>query len=287
MHHRKRSLTATLTAAATVLGATAVTAVPAQASKAPVATIVVAPDGNDHDPGTSRRPVATLARAQQLARPLSDKADVVVKLAGGTYRLTAPLTLSNADSGRNGHTVTWTAMPGQTPVVSGGQQVTDWTLHDPSAGIYVAKVPKGADSRQLYVDGALAPRAAMTIARKDVTVTASGLTIVNPDLNYLASLPRQNRIEVESQNSFTDRYAPVQSISGTTITMQQPAWNNNNWGYDTLAKPFAGRHSAVGELLLVPEDRRAVVPGPGRRASSTTRRPPVRVRPATTSNYRA
>jgi hypothetical protein len=32
----------------------------------------------------------------------------------------------------------------------------------------------------------------------------------------------------------------VQSISGTTITMQQPAWNNNNWGYDTLASPFGG-----------------------------------------------
>ena len=27
--------------------------------------------------------------------------------------------------------------------------------------------------------------------------------------------------------------------------MQQPAWNNNNWGYDTLAKPFAG-----GQLYL-------------------------------------
>ncbi|MBM9440968.1 right-handed parallel beta-helix repeat-containing protein, partial [Streptomyces bryophytorum] len=54
------------------------------------------------------------------------------------------------------------------------------------------------------------------------------------------SLPQQSRIELESQNSFTDRYAPVQSISGSTITMQQPAWNNNNWGYDTLASPFAG-----------------------------------------------
>ncbi|MGW4079087.1 RICIN domain-containing protein [Streptomyces asiaticus] len=40
--------------------------------------------------------------------------------------------------------------------------------------------------------------------------------------------------------SFTDRYAPVQSISGRTITMQQPAWNNNSWGYDTINAPFAG-----------------------------------------------
>ena len=78
------------------------------------------------------------------------------------------------------------------------------------------------------------------INRSDVKFTSTGMTIVNSALNYLASLPEQNRVELESQNSFTDRYAPVQSISGTTITMQQPAWNNNNWGYDTLASPFAG-----------------------------------------------
>jgi hypothetical protein len=169
----------------------------------------------------------------------------VVELAGGTYRLTKPWKLTAADSGRNGHSVTWKALPGQTPVLSGGQQVTGWKLHDPEANIYVAHVPKGADSRQLYVDGAPAPRASITIARSDVKVTPTGLTIVNPDLGYLASLPRQNRIEVESQNSFTDRFAPVESIDGTTITMQQPAWKNNNWGYDTIASPFAG-----GTLLL-------------------------------------
>ena len=106
-------------------------------------------------------------------------------------------------------------------------------------------MPAGTDSRQLYVDGALAPRAAIAINRSDVSITDTGMTINNSALDYLASLPEQNRIELESQNSFTDRYAPVQSISGTTITMQQPAWNNNNWGYDTLASPFAG-----GQLYL-------------------------------------
>ncbi|MDD1059963.1 ricin-type beta-trefoil lectin domain protein [Streptomyces cocklensis] len=166
--------------------------------------------------------------------------DIVVQLAGGTYRMSSPLVLGSADSGSNGHQVIWQAAPGEQPVLSGGQQVTGWTLKDASSNIYAASVPAGSDSRQLYVDGALAPRAAVSIARSDVKITAAGMTIVNPALNYLASLPQQNRIELESQNSFTDRYAPVQSISGSTITMQQPAWNNNNWGYDTLASPFAG-----------------------------------------------
>ncbi|MFJ9787424.1 hypothetical protein ACIRSS_48165 [Amycolatopsis sp. NPDC101161] len=223
-----------LTALAVAAGVTALTAVPADAAGIPAFTIVVAPHGGE-----------TLQHAQKLARTLSSLADVHVELAGGTYRLSTPLKFTAEDSGRNGHTITWQGRPGQTPVLSGGQPVTGWKLHDPAANIFVADVPKGADSRQLYVDGASAPRAAITIARTDVQVTATGLTIVNPALGYLASLPAQNRIEVESQNSFTDRYSPVQSIAGTTITMQQPAWNNNNWGYDTLARPFAG-----GTLLL-------------------------------------
>src|SRR6185312_6525752 len=170
---------------------------------------------------------------------------IVVQLAGGVYRLSAPLVLGAADSGSNGYPVTWQAASGATPVISGGQQVTGWTLHDSTNNIYSASVPAGTDSRQLYIDGALAPRAAISINRSDVAMTTSGMTIKNSALNYLASLPEQSRIELESQNSFTDHYAPVQSISGTTITMQQPSWNNNNWGYDTLASPFAG-----GQLYL-------------------------------------
>ncbi|WP_405590152.1 NEW3 domain-containing protein [Streptomyces sp. NBC_01190] len=239
MHRYPRAATATLAATLAAWAGTALTAAPAHASASRMDRIVVSPAG-DHVSRAAGRHVTTIQEAQKLARTLSGKADVVVSLAGGTYRLTEPWKLTSADSGRNGHTVTWQALPGQKPVLSGGQQVTRWTLHDTADNIYAASVPAGADARQLYVDGALAPRAAVTIARSDVKVTPSGMTIVNPALDYLATLPQQNRIEVESQNSFTDRYAPVQSISGTTVTMQQPAWNNNNWGYDTLASPFAG-----------------------------------------------
>ena len=39
---------------------------------------------------------------------------------------------------------------------------------------------------------------------------------------------------------------PVQSISSNTITMQQPGWNNNTFGYDTLTSPFR-----AGPMYLV------------------------------------
>jgi hypothetical protein len=244
MHRYPRATVAAFAAALTALAGSVLTAAPAHASPRPVTHILVSPAGVPA-PAAAGRHVTSIAAAQKLARTLSATSDVVVSLAGGTYRLSEPWKLGAADSGRNGHTVVWQAQPGQTPVISGGRQVTGWTLKDASNNIYAAPVPVGTDSRQLYVDGALAPRAGITISRSDVKVTPSGLTIVNPALNYLASLPQQSRIEVESQNSFTDRYAPVQSISGSTITMQQPAWNNNNWGYDTIASPFAG-----GQLLL-------------------------------------
>ncbi|WP_033262085.1 RICIN domain-containing protein [Amycolatopsis vancoresmycina] len=239
MPPNRRSVVAAI---ATALAVSAFAAPPAHAA---TVTIAVAPDGNDSNPGTPDQPVATPARAQQLARAQSAANDVVVQLAGGTYRLSAPLALTSADSGQNGHTVTWQAASGQTPVLSGGSQVTGWSVQDSGQNIWVASVPQNADSRQLFVDGSLAPRAAITLSRNDVQFTTSGMTITNSALNYLATLPQQNRIEVESQNSFTDRYSPVDHISGSSIVMQQPAWNNNNWGYDTLAKPFGG-----GQLFL-------------------------------------
>ncbi|WP_328644388.1 ricin-type beta-trefoil lectin domain protein [Amycolatopsis sp. NBC_00348] len=231
--------------AAALVTALVVTALAAPPAHAATVTIAVSPTGDDADPGTPEQPVATPARAQQLARARSAADDVVVQLAGGTYRLAAPLTFTSADSGRNGHTVTWRAASGQTPILSGGTQVTGWTVQDAGQNVWVASVPRGADSRQLFVDGATAPRASIPISRSDVQITTAGMTIVNSALDYLATLPQQNRIEVESQNSFTDRYSPVDHVSGTSVVMQQPAWNNNNWGYDTLAKPFGG-----GRLFL-------------------------------------
>ncbi len=226
-----------------VVGATPALAVPPHPGRT---TIVVSPTGDDHNQGTPGKPLRTLPAAQAMARASARAGSAVtVELRDGTYRLDKPLRFTAEDSGTSAKPVTWTAAKGAHPIISGGGAVTGWTSYDAGKNIFVASVPKGQDSRQLYKNDMAVPRAAIKIARSDVTITESGMEIKNPALNYLATLPDQNRIEVESQGSFTDRYAPVQNISGTTITMQQPAWQNNNWGYDTLARPFAG-----GQLLL-------------------------------------
>lgn len=53
-------------------------------------------------------------------------------------------------------------------------------------------------------------RAPPSIGR--LTFTNAGLTFSNPALDYLNSLANQNRVELETVNSFSDRCSPVQSV---------------------------------------------------------------------------
>jgi hypothetical protein len=181
----------------------------------------------------------SLAGAQAAVRSLNDAMsdDIVVQLADGVYRLAAPFRLTGEDSGTNGHTVVWQAAPSARPAISGARAVTGWTLADAGRNIWRADVGAGIDARQLYVDGAIATRARTQVNRSDFTATNTGLRFSNGALSYLNNLANQNRIQMESVNSFTDRYVSVQGISGNFITMQQPGWNNNTFGYDTFTSP--------------------------------------------------
>jgi hypothetical protein len=231
-----------LAAALTATGVFGVLTPPAQAAPKEH-VIVVAPPGtknaSDRGPGTFGLPLATLREAQRRSRIQAAKGDrdVTVHLRSGTYRLSEPLRFDAADSGRGGHIVTWRGGR-HTTVLTGAQSVTGWALDDPVTGVYKAHVGTGFDTRQLYVDGALAQRARIRLARTDITLNAAGFTLNNPELAYLATLPDQQRIEFQAMQSFTNRFAPVQSISGTTVVMQQPAWDNNTYGYDALQAPF-------------------------------------------------
>lgn len=125
----------------------------------------VAPDGNDQWSGQQSAPnaaktdgpFATLVRAQKAVRAARDSANGArtVTVRGGRYELSAPLTFSPEDSGTTERPVTWRAQEGETPVISGGVQLTGfkpdangrWTLTIPA-------VQKGEWTfRQLWVNG--------------------------------------------------------------------------------------------------------------------------------------
>ena len=120
---------------------------PAAASAAVQTTLYVSPSGS----GTacSSSAPCSLSQAKSTVEGLvgSMTGDIAVFLAGGTYRLSSTFQLGPQDSGQNGHTVSWQAAAGQTPVISGATQVTGWSQYDASRNIWRASVPAGTASR--------------------------------------------------------------------------------------------------------------------------------------------
>ncbi len=194
------------------------------------ATLYASPGGSGSQ-CTSATPCTlstALSKVASLAPAMTG--DIYVQLAGGTYALTAPLTLTSAHSGTNGHMVVIRAETGQQPIISGGLAITGWTLHDANLNIWSAAVPTGYVTRQIYVNGNVAQLAAQSAAvLGTMTPTATGYTITN---SAVASWTNVTDLDfdypgggVTQSMSFTDEECPVASISGTTVTMQQPCFS--------------------------------------------------------------
>lgn len=236
-----RALGAAGAAALAIAGLVAV-AEPAAAKPKDLLTVVVAPNG-EADAPAGDIVVRSIHAAQNVVKNKGKKQDVRVLLDGGVYELDEPLRFGPKDGGRDGHTVTWSSAPGEHAVLSGGRQLTGWSLHDAERNIWVADVAPGTESRQLYVDGQPAEKTQLLLAldkknRAHLTWTETGITLNDDRFGDLSALGNQGDLELVSMGSFTDRISPVESIVGDEIHMVQPAWENNNFGYDTLKSPY-------------------------------------------------
>jgi hypothetical protein len=129
------------------------------------ADLHVAPNGDDANPGTLERPLATLRGARDAIRALKAKGPltgkVTVFFAEGSYTLNEPLTLEPRDSGTAEAPVTYRAVAGARPVFSGGRPLSGWKPAD--KGIWRLHIPDVAAGRwyfeQLVVNGKRATRA--------------------------------------------------------------------------------------------------------------------------------
>ncbi len=213
-----------------VLAASLAVASPAHAS---TRTLFVSPDGSG--PACSEpRPCDIASAKERVSKlPAGPASNVTVELADGVYRIDEPLEFRPEDAGGEGGMVRWVAADGAEPVISGSEPVSGWSVHDSTTGIWVADTPQGVDTRQLYVNGVYAQRAQRQVPVSDVTLSANGIALKNPNLAFMNTLPNQDRIEFESKGDFTYRYSPVESITNNMVTMRQPAWDNNTWGWDT------------------------------------------------------
>ena len=198
-------------------------------------TIHVSPAGDDAGTGRADRPFRTLERAQAETRRLNDADDVIVELDGGVYRLAAPLRFGSEDGGQGSRTVVWRSEPGERATLSGGVIVTGWRLHDAERRIFVADVPPGLNTRQLYIDGAPIPRAAMHLDASEVTYDAEGLRLAGDAARAVAGLADPSRLEFHALGLWSHRIAPVVAVEGDRLRLAQPAWFNSYSNNDTAS----------------------------------------------------
>ena len=145
----------------------------------------VSTDGNDMWSGSLPQPnadktdgpFATLARARDAARGVSDANDegVVVNVSGGVYELEAPFELRPEDSGQPAETDSWKrqtgperpivyrGVSGETAVLSGGTEIKGWQETELNGdAVWAVELPgvKSGDWNftQLWVNGRHAPR---------------------------------------------------------------------------------------------------------------------------------
>ncbi|MCD9023827.1 discoidin domain-containing protein [Cohnella silvisoli] len=181
-------------------------------------------NGSDLNSGTINSPFKTVEKAKDTVR-LSIRnmtGDIIVYLRGGTYPLTHTLQFDQGDSGTNGYNVVYKNYNGETPVISGGKTITGWTLFDASKNIWEASVDASLETRQIYVNGTRAIRAKSANGLPGAVLTSSGYTTTDTNMQN-----RKNKSDIEFvyRNLWIEPRVGVASISGTTITMKQPAWD--------------------------------------------------------------
>ncbi|MBQ9929344.1 MAG: discoidin domain-containing protein [Oscillospiraceae bacterium] len=133
-------------------------------------------NGSDTNDGTTEATaLKTIQAAKTKAAELSESKDVVVVLKAGTYDASETIVFGEADSGKNGHTITYRAASGDEVIISGGTSLDGWTLHDADKNIYVTDVPAGSElARSFYVDGKVQTMAYLEQSPIDWQVLSSG-----------------------------------------------------------------------------------------------------------------
>lgn len=212
----------------------------------------VSPGGDDAAPGTTELPLATVHRAQRLARAMDGK--VTVRLSAGRHRLDRTLELTEADSG-----ITFQGAADGRTVLSGGTRITGWRTAD---GVWEADLDRPA-VRQLYVEDRRAARSGITGLPGSVSRTPTGYVT-----DSLGPLDWANPGDVEFVYSglypWTEARIAVAEVSrqddATVITMAQPAFGRANALYNSA---WDGQTSAGPGLPSRVENVFGSRPGPG------------------------
>ena len=114
-------------------------------------SIYVSPTGNDTNLGTEQQPFSTIERARKEVRLLKSEnpqADITVFLRGGEYRIQNTTVFNLEDSGGLDQTITYTAYPGEKPVITSKIPIENWE----KLTVYSKELPKIAKGKVWVAD---------------------------------------------------------------------------------------------------------------------------------------
>jgi hypothetical protein len=195
----------------------------AKAVPAGAVTIVVAPTGGGSECSVADPCSLDTAQARAREAAKTGERDVDVVLTDGTYHLTKTVRLGVADSGRNGHEVTYRAADGAHPVLSGGKRVTGWQRVKDSKNWYV-DIAKDFDTRQLYVNGKRMQLARGVTGR--MVQTDTGMISTDPAVSSWKNPSNVHAVFRGGNGPWTQTQCRIASIDALVVTMAQPCWDN-------------------------------------------------------------
>jgi len=89
----------------------------------------VSPTGNDQSKGTIEAPFASLSKARNAVKEFrkNHTGDILIYIRGGRYNITETILFNLSDSGTKEQSITYAAYPNETPILSGGTKITQWS----------------------------------------------------------------------------------------------------------------------------------------------------------------
>lgn len=190
----------------------------------------VSPSGDDGGKGTANDPFLTLDHARKIVRQNKSRGQctINVNVKSGIYALTAPLIFESSDSGSPQARVVYRAAAGNLfpVIISGGIPVPSFTCNASICTATVADLPAGIMPRQFYANGQRAIRARSNygqVVNLNYTRVSDGYTQIIPE-----SFSHPELMEAVTVTQWKMMRCPVASLSGNTLVMQHPCWDNAN-----------------------------------------------------------
>lgn len=194
-----------------------------------IAVFVDGENGNDSADGNAGSPVASVSAAKSIVarsnRNMTNNIFVFIK--GGEYSISDTLKFTPEDSGTNGYNIVYMSDGGRA-VLSGGVHIKGFSVYNSEMGIYRAKIDKGIDSRQMFVNGIRATRARSNTGLANCTTDNGEIGHTTTDI-FLADYKHPEDLEMVYYEQWTNPRCGVSEIQVNdgvaTLVMDQPGWN--------------------------------------------------------------